>query len=188
METTSVHVCLQICKYRLGLHFYMRCHIKHWSEVIVPYSLAGHSPIVEATGETIVVYALYLTSQFRWSHHWAVTLSRWPCLLYSSASVGRGRKKNPWHCSKRVGDVGPDVMVYLTCAVIGLGGRGVIKTWTEVAARVRLYMLTSDLTSLVPPQFSHWLQVRKVGTAYIFFNFENHSECSHTIFDLEMVR
>ena len=51
----------------------------------------------------------------------------------------------------RVGDVGPDVMVYLTCAVIGLGGRGVIKTCTEVAARVRLYMLTSDLTSLVPP-------------------------------------
>ena len=42
-------------------------------------------------------------------------------------------------------------MVYLTCAVIGLGGRGVIKIWTEVAARVRLYMLTSDLTSLVPP-------------------------------------
>ena len=65
--------------------------------------------------------------------------------------------------------MGPDVMVYLTCAVIGLGGRGVIKTWTEVAARVRLYILTSDLTSLVPPQFSHWLQVRKVGTAYFFF-------------------
>ena len=81
-------------------------------------------------------------------------------------------------------------MVYLTCAVIGLGWRGVIKTLTdhEVGARVRLYMLTSDLTSLVPPQFSHWLQVRKVGTAYIFFNFENHSECSHTIYDLEMVR
>ena len=55
-------------------------------------------------------------------------------------------------------------MVYLTCAVIGLGGRGVIKTRTEVAARVRLYMLTSDLTFLVPPQFSHWLQVRNVGT------------------------
>ena len=61
-------------------------------------------------------------------------------------------------------------MVYLTCAVIGLGGRGVIKTWTEVAARVRLYMLTSDLTSLVPPQFSHWLQVRKAGTVYIFIS------------------
>ena len=56
----------------------------------------------------------------------------------------------------RVGDVGPDVMVYQTCAIIGLGGRGVIKTWTEVAASVRLYMLMSDLTSLVPPQFSHW--------------------------------
>ena len=60
-------------------------------------------------------------------------------------------------------------MVYLTCAVFGLGGRGVIKTWTEVGARVRLYMLTSDLTSLVPPQFSHnWLQVRKVGTVLFF--------------------
>ena len=58
-------------------------------------------------------------------------------------------------------------MVYLTCADIGLGGRGVINTWTDVAARVRLYMLTSDLTSLVPPQFSHWLQVRKVGTVII---------------------
>ena len=40
-------------------------------------------------------------------------------------------------------------MVYLTCAIIGLGGRGVIKTWTEVAAGVRLYILMSDLTSLV---------------------------------------
>ena len=59
-------------------------------------------------------------------------------------------------------------MVDLTCAVIGLDGRGVIKTWTEVAATVRLYMLTSDLTSLVPTQFSHWLQVRNVGTVYFF--------------------
>ena len=59
-------------------------------------------------------------------------------------------------------------MVYRTCAVIGLGGRGVIKTWTEVTARVRLHMLTSDLTSLFPPQFSHWLQVRNVGTVYLF--------------------
>ena len=59
-------------------------------------------------------------------------------------------------------------MVYLTCAVIGLGGHGVIKTWTEVAARRRLYMLTSNLTSLVPPQLSHWLQVRKVGTVFFF--------------------
>ena len=62
-------------------------------------------------------------------------------------------------------------MVYLTCAIIGLGGRGVIKTWTEVAARVRLYMLMSDLTSLVPLQFSHWLQVGKVGTVYLFIYF-----------------
>ena len=56
-------------------------------------------------------------------------------------------------------------MVYLTCAVIGLGGQGEIKIWTEVTVRVHLYMPTSDLTSLAPPQFSHWLQVRKDGTA-----------------------
>ena len=62
-------------------------------------------------------------------------------------------------------------MVYLTCAVIGLDGRGVIKTWTEVAARVRLYMLTSDLTSSDLPQFSHWLQVRKVFTVFLSFFF-----------------
>ena len=60
-------------------------------------------------------------------------------------------------------------MVYLTCAIIGLGGRGVIKTWTEVAAGVHLYILMSNLTSLVPLQFSHWLQVRKVGTVYNIF-------------------
>ena len=59
-------------------------------------------------------------------------------------------------------------MVYLTCVVIGLGGRGVIKTWTEVAARVCFYMLTSDLTFLVPPQLSLWLQVREVRTANIY--------------------
>ena len=56
-------------------------------------------------------------------------------------------------------------MVYLTCAVIGLGGQGEIKIWTEVTVRVRLYKPTSDLTSLLPPQSSHWLQVRKDGTA-----------------------
>ena len=38
-----------------------------------------------------------------------------------------------------------------------------------MAARVYLYMLTSDLTSLVPPQFNHWLQVRKDGIAYYYF-------------------
>ena len=59
-------------------------------------------------------------------------------------------------------------MVYLTCTVIGLGGQGVIKTRTEVAARVHLYTLTSDLTSLFPPQFSHWLQVKKASTVYFF--------------------
>ena len=75
-------------------------------------------------------------------------------------------------------------MVYLTCAVIGLRGLGVIKTWTEVAARVRLYMLTSDLTSLVPPQFSYWLQVRKVGTVYFFYFYRSRLLISIIIFFL----
>ena len=35
-----------------------------------------------------------------------------------------------------VGDVRPEVMVYLTCVLIGLGGRGVIKTSTKVAEGV----------------------------------------------------
>ena len=62
-------------------------------------------------------------------------------------------------------------MVYLTCAVIGLGGQGVIKTWTEVAARARLYMLTSDLTSLVPPQFSHLAASEESWHPSFFFFF-----------------
>ena len=37
--------------------------------------------------------------------------------------------------------------------------------------RVPLYMLTSNLSCLFPPQFSHWLQVRKVGTVYLFIYF-----------------
>ena len=73
-------------------------------------------------------------------------------------------------------------MVYLTCTVIGLRGLGVIKTWTKVAARVRLYMLTSDLTSLVPPQFSYWLQVRKVGTVYFFYFYRSRLLISIIIF------
>ena len=34
---------------------------------------------------------------------------------------------------------------------------------------MHLYTLMSDLTSLVPPQFSHWLQVRKAGTLNVIF-------------------
>ena len=52
--------------------------------------------------------------------------------------------------------------------MFGLGGRGEIKHGLSDSI-VRLYMhwLMSDLTSLVPQQFSHWLRVRKVGTPVI---------------------
>ena len=93
-----------------------------------------------------------------------MTLSRWPCLLHPCTSVG-GDVKEPVTLFEK--SRGRRPRCHGLCAVIGLGGRGVIETWTEVAARVRLYMLTSDLTSLVPPQFTHWLQVRIVGTVII---------------------
>ena len=42
--------------------------------------------------------------------------------LQPYTSIGRRcTGKKMWHCSKRVADVGPSVMVYLTCAIIGLG-------------------------------------------------------------------
>ena len=64
-------------------------------------------------------------------------------------------------------------MVYLTCAVIGLGGRGVIKTWTEVAARVRLYMLMSDLTSLVPSNSAIGCKCGKLAPFIYLFIYVN---------------
>ena len=53
-------------------------------------------------------------------------LSRWPCLPHPYTSVGRGRKRTNDIVRKRVGEVNPGVMVYLTCAVICLGRRGEI--------------------------------------------------------------
>ena len=54
-----------------------------------------------------------------------MTLSRWPRLLYRSYQlVNWGHKgTNPRQRSKRVGEVGHGAMVYLTCAIFGLGKR-----------------------------------------------------------------
>ena len=48
--------------------------------------------VFKITGK-IMLAVMKTMSQFRWSRHWAVTLSRWPCLLHTSLSVGRGRKR-----------------------------------------------------------------------------------------------
>ena len=40
------------------------------------------------------------------------TLSRWPCLLHTSLSIGRGRKRTHTAVRKRVGDVDPGAVVY----------------------------------------------------------------------------
>ena len=44
------------------------------------------------------------------------TINRRPRLTALHWSGSCGTLKNAWHCSKRVGDVEPGVMVYLTCA------------------------------------------------------------------------
>ena len=43
------------------------------------------------TGEMML--AVKLLSQYRWSRHWAITLSRWSCLLHPCTPVGWGRKR-----------------------------------------------------------------------------------------------
>ena len=59
-----------------------------------------------------------------------------------------------------------------------------IKIWTEVAAGMRLYMLTSDLTSLVPPQLTaseeswHRLFYLFIYLFIYFFRFWNPSPTS----------
>ena len=43
------------------------------------------------TGE--IMLAVKLLSQYRWSRHWAIKLSRWSCLLHPCTPAGWGRKK-----------------------------------------------------------------------------------------------
>ena len=70
---------------------------------------------------------------------------------------------NPWNCSKRVGEVGHSVVVYLTCAVIGLGGRGKIQHGLKQLHSAPLHVdVRSHLSG-----FSA-LQVRRVGTVDLF--------------------
>lgn len=96
------------------------------------------------------------------------TINRRPRLTALHWSGSCGTLKNAWHCSKRVGDVEPGVMVYLTCAG-HWSGVGKVRSYMDWSGcKVRLHMLTSDLTSLVPPQFSLWLQGRKLApTIYL---------------------
>ena len=62
--------------------------------------------LIIRTTETTDRYRLCfkISSQFRWSCHSVLTLSRWPCVVYPSFT-GQIEWKNPRCWSKRVGDV-----------------------------------------------------------------------------------
>lgn len=53
-------------------------------------------------------------SQFRWSHHWAVTLRCRPCLLHLLMQNLKGHFKEPICSSQRVGDTVPCCSVSCT--------------------------------------------------------------------------
>ena len=58
--------------------------------------------------QLVRLYWLWLKILFRFtlSRHWAVKLSRWPCLLHPFLSIGTEHKRTFINCcSKRVGDV-----------------------------------------------------------------------------------
>ena len=105
-------------------------------------------------------------SQSRWSRHWAIMLSRWPYLLHPCTSVGRGRKRIHDIVRKEKGTYAPmSWSIWLVPSSVWVGevwSKHGLKWLQECAFK----MQTSDPTSLFPPQFSHWLQARKVGTVY----------------------
>ena len=70
--------------------------------------------------------------------------------------------KERTHCSQRVGHVVPGVVVYLDLCRRRSGWVRCDQNGLKRLPEAPL-MLTSDLTSLVPPQFSPWLQARKLA-------------------------
>ena len=105
-------------------------------------------------------------SQLRWWHHLAVTLRRWPCLLHSYTSVERRRKRTLHIVRKKYGMKAPvSWSIWFAPSLVWAGEMTSNMDWSGCI--VRLNMLTSDLTSGFSALFSHWLQVRKVGTVYL---------------------
>ena len=96
-------------------------------------------------------------SQFRLWCHLAVKLNRWPYLLHPPSS-------------KRVGDLGLGIMVYLTCTVIGLCRQGEINMDLS-GCKVRLYTQTSNLTALFSTLFSHRLERKETDWHNFHFHF-----------------
>ena len=85
----------------------------------------------------------------------------------------KGTSKDPWHCSIRVGCGVLGVRAYLTVSsLVWAGGDEIIHGLKRLqCAPVDMLIMTSDLTSLVPPQFmlSYLLQWRENGSRIFYF-------------------
>lgn len=66
----------------------------------------------------LIVSSSNILSQFWSSHHWAVSFSHWPVLLFRSLSVCRRCKRTHVSIKKNNGNIGPAVVYYLPLALI----------------------------------------------------------------------
>lgn len=106
-------------------------------------------------------------SQFRWSCHWAVTLSLWPCLLHPNKSIERGFQES-LSCFKSVHVDPLSWSIWLVPSIVWVGEVRSNMDWCGWI--VRLYVLTADLTPLFPPQFSPWLQLATRPPLFLSFH------------------
>ena len=118
--------------------------------------------VFKKTGEPVML-AVKPLSQFRWSRHWSCAPVERGRKRTRDITVRNGAKRSRGRRPRSHGlsDLCPYRSGWTRCDQnIDWSG------WRSAG----LYMLTSDLTSLVPLQFNHnWLQVRKVGTVFFFF-------------------
>ena len=103
-------------------------------------------------------------SQFRWSRHWAGPRDIKPLALVSVILVLQleGYVKEPVTLFEKSRGRRPRRQgLSDLCRQLSWWARCDQNRWTEVAEGVRLYMLTSDLTSLLPPalarEYRYWV-------------------------------
>ena len=109
-------------------------------------------------------------SKFRWSHNWAVMLSRWPCLLHPCTSVGRGRKRTRDIVRKELGTWAPmSRSIWLVPSSVWVG-----EVWSKHGLKWLQECAFTCCRPISPlwifrNSASAWMQMRKVGTVYFLF-------------------